>query len=331
MAAIRYVVSLRYLQCHFHFIPSHPTLSEQFGSFLNQHRQLQGDQDDDIDNYDLWPALVESTPFGETSTAIVCDTFDREDGTDGEGWYGDDNTLLIENNKVSRNPSILGWQFASYGANGYDVDDPRVRVSVTDSQYKEPGSGSMGVALALGLEGTTVAPAFILVLDAINNQVFTVCSFETGRDAWGSLIVSLPGAGANNTRAALGSSFTLEAVMDPVNGESSLIVSDIAEGDYAGTTITFECGVFPQFAKLGNIAGLGIFGNQEDFGVAVNDFAHSGCQEADPGCEDCNNVLGQSGVKMELVVRNFCIVVCAPTWVVPIVQALGAQCGTCSA
>jgi hypothetical protein len=250
---------------------------------------------------------------------------------DGEDWYGEYNTLVVENNKVRRNPSIPDWQFASYGKEAYDVNDPRVRVSVTDSQAEELGTGSMGIALALGLEGTTVAPAFVLVLDADNDQVFTVCSYETGREAWGSIIVSLPGA----KRAALGSSFAVEAVIDPANGQSSLIVSEIAEGEYAGQTITFECGVFPQFESLGDTAGLGIFGNQEDFGLAVDDFAHSGCTEAEPEagphCHPCSNLLVSNGVFMERAIRlrNNCSVVCTPIWLVPFAELVGRQCGRC--
>ena len=267
----------------------------------------------------------------------VCDSFDQANGILSEDWFGTDNTLHVWNGEVQHDKLLLwGWQYATYGAKDYDPADPRVRVHVKN--FDPLGaSGSLGVALSLGVgDEMDKAPAVVLVSDGSTESgtVYAVCSFASGLGAWGRIVVTMDG-----DRNALGSSFTLEAQMDPESLDTKLIVSDIKNGPNVGNIVVFSCGEFPlpQGSTIGNKAGLGVFGSDENLNISVDDFSHSGCEGTDFadssfGCtETCSNAAVEGVLMHGYFGSNVCVSFCAPSWLEQIVGDAvdGGYCGEC--
>lgn len=277
----------------------------------------------------------EALSASATGSSFICDDFNNRNelGTD---WFDDTfNTLQIQDDKIVRDISVPGWQYATYGAVSYKPEEPLATVSVTDFDPLV-SDGSLGVALSLNAGGADLAPALVLVSDFLNDQVYVVCSYANGESAWGNVVVSLEG-----DRNALGSSFTLEASMDVTTGEMQMRVTDIGVGSpYVGKSVRFPCGVFPNHdsGDFGNMAGIGIFASNDKFTVAVDDFGHSGCldddeeEEVEPdACGTCSGSLVSNGVAMRRFFRGTCISVCVPARLKAAAESLvDAECGTCN-
>ena len=70
---------------------------------------------------------------------------------------------------------------------------------------------------------------------------------------------------------ALGASFTFEASLNSGTGQVTLTFSNL-ENDGSNGVYTHDCGVYGNYANLGDYAGMGIINFEESVNIIVDDF-----------------------------------------------------------